>query len=88
MLLAGSDKINHKLLLEELSPYDAEDLLNLERFYSLNLVPDEKGILTPFITKIPPKIKTYNLPNEESTDEKSESKILKFPEKAVWIKNE
>lgn len=83
MLLAGSDKINHKLLLEELSPYDAEDLLNLERFYSLNLVPDEKGILTPFITKIPPKIKTYNLPNEESTDEKSESKILKFPEKAV-----
>ena len=87
MLLAGSDKINHKLLSEELSPYDAEDLLNLERFYSLNLVPDEKGILTPFITKIPPKIKISNPPNEEIGDKKSESNILKFPDKAVWIKN-
>ncbi len=83
MLLAGSDKVNYKLLSEELSPYEAEDLLSLERFHSLNLVPNDKGVLTPFITKLPPKIKISNLPNEESDNEKSESNILKFPDKAV-----
>lgn len=83
MLLAGSDKVNYKLLSEELSPYEAEDLLSLERFHSLNLVPNDKGVLTPFITKLPPKIKISNLANEESDNEKSESNILKFPDKAV-----
>ena len=83
MLLAGSDKVNYKLLSEELSPFEVEDLLTLERFHSLNLVPNEKGVLTPFITKLPSKIKISNLPNEEIDDKKSESNILKFPDKAV-----
>lgn len=53
MILAGSDKINFNLLAKDLAPYEVEDLLNLERFHSLNLVPDEKGILKPYITKLP-----------------------------------
>lgn len=57
MLLAGSDKVNYKLLSDELNPYGVEDLLNLEIFHSLNLVPDEKGVLKPFITELPPKLK-------------------------------
>lgn len=67
MLLAGSDKVNFKLLQDELDPYQVEDLLELERFYSLNLIPDEKGVLRPFISKLPPKIKVDN----------KESRVLK-----------
>lgn len=57
MLLAGSDKKNFKILQKDLAPYTVEDLLELERFHSLNLVPDELGILRPFITQLPPKLK-------------------------------
>lgn len=60
MLLAGSDKVNFKLLQDELDPYEVEDLLELERFHSLNLIPDEKGVLRPFISKLPPKLKVDN----------------------------
>lgn len=77
MLLAGSDKVNFKLLSEELNPYEVEDLLSLERFHSLNLVPDDKGVLKPFITRLPPKldIKTALL-QKDCLD--SKSKILEF----------
>ncbi|MGL5753200.1 MAG: hypothetical protein ACRCXT_21840 [Paraclostridium sp.] len=84
MLLAGSDKVNFKLLSEELNPYGVEDLLNLERFHSLNLVPDDKGVLKPFITKLPPKldIKTSTLLQQNITvDKNSQSKILEFTQK-------
>lgn len=60
MLLAGSDKVNFNLLKDELDPYEVDDLLELERFHSLNLVPDEKGVLKPFISKLPPKLKVDN----------------------------
>ena len=81
MLLAGSDKVNYKLLADELSPYEVEDLLNLERFHSLNLVPDDKGVLKPFITKLPPKLK-IDLDKESRGETKnSKSNILEFPTK-------
>lgn len=85
MLLAGSDKVNFKLLSEELNPYELDDLLNLERFHSLNLVPDEKGVLRPFITKLPPKLNiNYNSPPSIKTKENQiecKSKIIDFPSK-------
>ncbi|GAA0713951.1 hypothetical protein GCM10008904_28860 [Paraclostridium ghonii] len=85
MLLAGSDKVNFKLLSEELNPYELDDLLNLERFHSLNLVPDEKGVLRPFITKLPPKLNiNYNSPHSIKTKENQiecKSKIIDFPSK-------
>lgn len=81
MLLAGSDKVNYKLLSDELAPYEVEDLLNLERFHSLNLVPDDKGVLKPFITKLPPKLK-IDLDKESRGETKnSKSNILEFPTK-------
>jgi len=84
MLLAGSDKVNYKLLSEELKPYEVEDLLNLERFHSLNLVPDSKGILRPFVTNLPPKLTTTLLSskNKENTND-SQSKIIKFPKENI-----
>lgn len=82
MLLAGSDKVNFKLLSEELTPYEMEDLLHLERFHSLNLVPDEKGVLKPFITKLPQKLKidTTTLPDvyKEENNTKYKSSILEY----------
>lgn len=57
MLLAGADKVNYKLLAEELQPFEVEDLISLPRFYSLNLVPDKDSVLRPFVTKLPPPIK-------------------------------
>ena len=56
MLLAGADKVNYNLLKNELEPYEVEDLLSLERLYSLNLIPSSSGVLTPFVTKLPPKL--------------------------------
>lgn len=60
MLLAGTDKGNFKLLEEELEPFEIEDLLNLKRFYSLNLITANEGRLTPFITRLPPLFKDGN----------------------------
>lgn len=83
MLLAGSDKVNFKLLSEELNPYEMEDLLNLERFHSLNLIPDENGVLRPFITKLPPKLNiNYDNPritNNEENYSECNSKVIDFP---------
>lgn len=81
MLLAGSDKVNYNLLKDELNPYEVEDLLSLERFYSLNLIPDDKGVLNPFITKIPPKLEVTTTTPPSKNDVKSESKILKLEKK-------
>jgi len=57
MLLQGCDKDNFKELKEELSPYELEDLLNLKRYESLNLIKYENG-WSKFISKLPPPIKT------------------------------
>lgn len=85
MLLAGSDKVNFKLLSEELKPYEMEDLLNLERFHSLNLIPDENGVLKPFITKLHPKLNiNYDNPcstNNEENDIGCNSKVIDFHSK-------
>lgn len=57
MFLAGTDKCNFKLFEEELKPFEVEDLLNLERFYSLNLITADNGRLMPFVTRLPPLFK-------------------------------
>lgn len=56
MLLQGTDKKNYNELKEELEPYSIEDLLNLKRYRSLNLIKYEKGY-AKFITKLPQPIK-------------------------------
>ncbi|MDP4143162.1 MAG: hypothetical protein Q8936_01590 [Bacillota bacterium] len=55
MLIAGCDKDNFKELKEELEPYTLEDLLNLKRYHSMNLIRYEGG-WTKFISKLPPPI--------------------------------
>ncbi|MGX7745851.1 hypothetical protein [Rhodopseudomonas parapalustris] len=55
MLLSGCDKDNFRELKEELAPYELEDLLNLKRYHSLNLMKYEGG-WAKFITKMPAPI--------------------------------
>lgn len=55
MLISGCDKDNYKELKEELLPYELEDLLNLKRYHSLNLIKYEHGY-SKFITKLPKPI--------------------------------
>lgn len=52
MLIAGCDKENFKELQDELKPYELEDLMNLKRFHSLNLIKTKDGY-GRFITKLP-----------------------------------
>lgn len=56
MLLQGTDKKNFAELEEELHPFQLEDLLNLKRFNSLNLIKVNKGY-TSFVTELPKPIK-------------------------------
>jgi len=56
LLIAGCDKDNFKELKSELYPYQEEDLLNLKRFQSLNLIKYEGGY-AKFITQLPKPIK-------------------------------
>lgn len=81
MLLAGSDKVNFNLLKDELDPYEVEDLLELERFHSLNLVPDEKGVLRPFISKLPPKLKVDNTLFHQEEEKNNKSKVINLDKK-------
>ncbi|WP_343348642.1 type IV secretory system conjugative DNA transfer family protein [Terrisporobacter petrolearius] len=81
MLLAGSDKVNFNLLKDELDPYEVEDLLELERFHSLNLVPDEKGVLKPFISKLPPKLKIDNTLLHPKEEKNNKSKVINLDKK-------
>lgn len=52
MLLAGCGKDVFKELKEELDPYELDDLLNLKRYHSLNLIKTSDGYAR-FITKLP-----------------------------------
>lgn len=55
-LIAGSEKSNYYSLKEELEPYyDLEDMLNMKRFYSMNLIKINNGY-SCFITKLPGRI--------------------------------
>jgi hypothetical protein len=56
MLLQGCDKQNFKELKEELLPYELEDLLNLKRYESLNLIKYENG-WSKFISALPKPLK-------------------------------
>lgn len=52
MIISGSDKANYNELKDELQPYELEDVLNLKRYHSLNLIKYEEGYAR-FITKLP-----------------------------------
>lgn len=56
MMIAGCDEKNFKEMANLLYPYQLEDLLNLKRFQSLNLIKYEQGY-AKFITLLPPEIK-------------------------------
>lgn len=56
MLISGCNKDNFSELKDELEPYELEDLLNLKRYHSLNLIKYENGY-AKFITHLPPPIK-------------------------------
>ncbi|MEH7249186.1 hypothetical protein V7114_20715 [Neobacillus niacini] len=61
MLIAGCDKENFKELQDELKPFTLEDLMNLKRFHSLNLIKMKDGY-GRFITKLPaPVAKITNI---------------------------
>lgn len=55
MFIAGCNKDNYNELKEELEPYELEDLINLKRYHSLNLIKCNDGY-AKFITKLPPKL--------------------------------
>lgn len=52
MLISGCDKKNFSELRDELHPFELEDLLNLKRFHSLNLIKNKEGY-SRFITRLP-----------------------------------
>ncbi|MBY6987898.1 hypothetical protein HYH98_15090 [Clostridium botulinum] len=52
MLIAGCNKDNYLELKQELEPFELDDLLNLKRYYSLNLIKCNDGY-AKFITKLP-----------------------------------
>ena len=56
MLIAGCDKKNFDELKDLLYPYTAEDLKNLKRFHSLNLIKTSDGH-AQFITRLPSVLK-------------------------------
>ena len=56
MLISGCEKSNYQELREELeNNFDLEDMLNMKRFYSMNLIKTSDGY-SSFITKLPGKI--------------------------------
>lgn len=55
MLVSGCNKDNYNELKEELDPYELEDLLNLKRYTSLNLIKCNNGY-AKFISILPGKI--------------------------------
>lgn len=56
MLLSSCDKDNYNELKEELEPFELDDILNLKRFHSLNLIRYEKG-WCKCVTALPEPIK-------------------------------
>lgn len=59
MLISGCDKKNFDELKDELYPFTVEDLLNLPRYHSLNLIKNKTGY-GRFITKLPPSVSDYS----------------------------
>jgi hypothetical protein len=66
MLIAGCDKENFKELHDELKPFTLEDLMNLKRFHSLNLIKTKDGY-GKFITKLPAPVKEVYAPIEHTS---------------------
>ena len=71
MLIAGCDKKNFEELKNDLYPYTADDLKNLKRFHSLNLIKTQDGH-AQFITHLPPVLK----PDEAEPDSSSATSLI------------
>lgn len=56
MMLGGSDEQNYLELKAKLEPYEMDDIINLKRYYSLNLIKCNNGY-AKFITQLPPEFK-------------------------------
>lgn len=56
MLISGCDKKNFDELKTELAPYTDEDLKNLKRYHSLNLIKSTAQGYGKFITELPEKV--------------------------------
>lgn len=56
ILISGCDKKNYLELKDELYPFELQDLLNLPRYHSMNLIKNNEGYAR-FITKLPKPIK-------------------------------
>ncbi len=72
MLIAGCDTENYKELKRELYPYTEDDLINLDRYQSLNYIKTANGY-AKFITQLPGDVK-HRKPKKEG-EEKEEKKI-------------
>jgi hypothetical protein len=64
MLIAGCDKANFAELSDELKPFVLDDLLNLKRFHSINLIKTKDGY-GRFITKLPAPVSVH-VPTEQT----------------------
>jgi hypothetical protein len=62
MLISGCDKDNYNEFKEELKPYEMEDLLNLKRFHSLNIIKHQNGY-GKFITELPAPVSQKKMQN-------------------------
>lgn len=58
MLISGCDKANFNELKNELHPFTEEDLKNLPRYHSLNLMKSSTQGYSKFITKLPEKVES------------------------------
>src|SRR5579875_661314 len=64
MLLAGCDKRNFSEMKEELYPFEVDDLLNMKKWHSLNLIKTTDSYAR-FITALPPKLEMSQANNKE-----------------------
>jgi hypothetical protein len=55
MLIAGADRKNFDELKSELYPFTLEDLLNMKKWHSMNLVKTTDSYAR-FITALPPRL--------------------------------
>ena len=68
MLIQGCDVANYKELQTELKPFLEEDLMNLDRYQSMNYIKKSNGY-AKFITQLPGDVKNRK---PKKVDEKLE----------------
>ena len=61
MFLSGLDEKAYKILESDLSPYTFDDVKNIEKYHSLNLVLNNDGRREVFLTKLPVVLEVCNI---------------------------